>query len=46
MINDSFPFLIEHTYAVKVLSIFLIYRIWHLECHFNTIVAVCDGCHA
>ena len=31
---------------MKVLSIFLIYRICHLECHFNTIVAVCDGCHA
>ena len=32
-------------YAVKVLSILLIYRICHSECHFNTIVAVYDGCH-
>ena len=32
--------------GVMVLSIFLIHRICHLECHFNTIVAVCDGCHA
>ena len=46
MINDSFPFLIQWTCAVKVLSIFLIYRICLLEYHFNTIVPVCDGCHA
>ena len=26
-------------------SIFVIYRIYHLECHFNNIVGVCDGCH-
>ena len=43
---DSFPFLIQQTYALKVLSIFLIYRICDLECHCNTILAVCDGCHA
>ena len=41
-----FPFLIQKTYAVKVLQIFVIYRICHLKCHFDTIVAVCDGCHA
>ena len=34
------------TYTVKVLSIFIIYRICHLECHFNIIVAICEGCHA
>ena len=28
---------------MKVLSIFVISRICHLECHFSTIVAVCDG---
>ena len=31
---------------MNVLSTFVIYRICHLECHFNAIVAVCDGCHA
>ena len=46
LMNDSFSFLIQYAYAMKVLSIFLIYRICHLECHFNTIVAVCDRCHA
>ena len=35
-----------NTYAVKVLSIFMKFRICRLECHFNTIVAVCNGCHA
>ena len=35
-----------NTIAVKILSIFMIYRICHLDCHFNTIVAVCDGCRA
>ena len=33
-------------YAVEVLSVFIIYRVCHLECHLNTIVAVWDGCHA
>ena len=40
--NDWFPF----AHAVKVLSIFVIYRICRLECHISTIAAVCDRCHA
>ena len=31
---------------MKVLSIFVIYRICHLECRFNAIVAVGNVCHA
>ena len=38
--------LIQYTYAVNVSPIFVIYRICHLEYHFNTIVAVCDVSHA
>ena len=41
--QKSFLFLIQQTYAVKALTTFLIYMICHLECHFNTIVAVCEG---
>ena len=33
---------IQYAYAVKVLSIFVIYGNCHLECHFDTIVAVCN----
>ena len=33
-------------YTVEVFSVFIMYRICHLECHFITIVSVCDGCHA
>ena len=44
--NDLSLFLTQETYAVKVLSSFVIYRICHLEGHYNTIVAVCGGCHA
>ena len=28
--------------TVKILSLLIIYRICHLECHLNTIVAVCE----
>ena len=31
---------------MKVLSIFMIYRIWNVTLIPFTIVAVCDGCHA
>ena len=47
--NDSFPFsinTIDLCCEGFVLLILMIYRICHLEYHFNTIVAVCDVCHA
>ena len=31
---------------MKALSIFIIYKICHLDCHCDTIAAVCDGCHS
>ena len=39
-------FMIQHTYAIGVLLIFIAYRTWHLECHIDTIVAVSDGYNA
>ena len=44
MLNDLFPF--YYIYATEVLSVSIIYRTCHFECHFNTITAVCDVCHA
>ena len=44
MLNDSFP--TQFIYTAEILSVFIIYRICNLECHFNNIVAVFDGCHA
>ena len=44
MLNDLFALLC--IYAVEVLSVLIIYKICHIDCHFNTTVAVCDECHA
>ena len=43
MLNDSFP--LSYISSVKILSVFVIYRISHLKCHLNAIVVVCDKCH-
>ena len=40
------PFVIWYTCAVEVLSVYMVYRICHLECHYITITAVCHRFHA
>ena len=46
--NDSFPFLLNTVDLCfeGFVDFPHLHNFCHLECHFNTTIAVCDGCHA